>query len=278
MRNYYRAITVLTLSLLHLSANVEAARVDIPNEFSSGTPAVAAEVNANFASIEAAVNDNDNRVSLLEQQLVEAQEPDDFEERIAALENTFTSLRNTIIILQTTVNNQRDYVRDLEALLSVSTDDQGNPALIVSGANFHINNGSGLTGIVNGVGNLVIGYDEEQTSFDDFCSNGELDDEPACLDANETWGISQKTGSHNIVVGSRHSYTQHSGIVAGFNNSLTGSESVMLGGTINLNRGFRSTIVGGSFNEAGDFFSNIFGGSENTAFGFGTTIVGDEEF
>ena len=37
--------------------------VDIPNEFSAGTPAIAAEVNANFDAIEVAVNDNDARLT-----------------------------------------------------------------------------------------------------------------------------------------------------------------------------------------------------------------------
>ena len=40
--------------------------VTTPNTFTSGSPAVAAEVNDNFSAFEAAVNDNDTRVSTLE--------------------------------------------------------------------------------------------------------------------------------------------------------------------------------------------------------------------
>ena len=40
--------------------------VDIPNQFSAGTPAIAAEVNANFDAVEIAVDDNAQRVVALE--------------------------------------------------------------------------------------------------------------------------------------------------------------------------------------------------------------------
>jgi len=40
--------------------------VDIPNQFSAGTPAIAAEVNANFDAVEVAVDDNAQRVGSLE--------------------------------------------------------------------------------------------------------------------------------------------------------------------------------------------------------------------
>ena len=46
--------------------NCLASEVEIPNEFASGTPALASEVNANFTAIETAVNDNDSRIQSLE--------------------------------------------------------------------------------------------------------------------------------------------------------------------------------------------------------------------
>lgn len=42
-----------------------ASELTVPNTFSSGTPAVAAQVNANFDATEAAVNDNNTRINLL---------------------------------------------------------------------------------------------------------------------------------------------------------------------------------------------------------------------
>jgi len=54
------ALAVLIITAAH------ADEVDVPNQFQSGTPAVAAEVNANFAAIESAVDDNAQRVTSLE--------------------------------------------------------------------------------------------------------------------------------------------------------------------------------------------------------------------
>ena len=59
-------------SFLHLTAAVIfglsgsvtiASNVTIPNSFTSGTPAVAAEVNANFDAVATGVNDNDSRTT-----------------------------------------------------------------------------------------------------------------------------------------------------------------------------------------------------------------------
>ena len=49
-------------SLAIISPHAAAGPVTVPNTFTSGTPASAAEVNANLSAIEAAVNDNDSRM------------------------------------------------------------------------------------------------------------------------------------------------------------------------------------------------------------------------
>lgn len=53
---------------LSLSVAMPAAASDltIPNSFTAGTSAVAAEVNANFTAVETAVDDNDSRITTLE--------------------------------------------------------------------------------------------------------------------------------------------------------------------------------------------------------------------
>ena len=59
--------TLISLSTAMLLASTGmpafASSVTIPNTFTAGTPAVAAEVNANFDAVAASVNDNDSRVT-----------------------------------------------------------------------------------------------------------------------------------------------------------------------------------------------------------------------
>jgi len=56
---------------LSIASVVHAGPVDVPNTFQSGTPARAAEVNANFAAVEGAVDDNAERISTLESEVAE---------------------------------------------------------------------------------------------------------------------------------------------------------------------------------------------------------------
>lgn len=57
-------IVLAILGALTVSSSaVFAATVDVPNTFTAGTPAVAAEVNANFTAVEAAVNTSDSEIA-----------------------------------------------------------------------------------------------------------------------------------------------------------------------------------------------------------------------
>src|SRR5262245_18401099 len=92
--------------------------------------------------------------------------------------------------LQALVAGLTTRVTALEAKLahvSVSGND-----MVLSGANLYVNDGSVNTdGPVNGLGNLVIGYNEMRGSGDD------------------------RSGSHNLVVGSRNNYSSYGGLVGG---------------------------------------------------------------
>jgi hypothetical protein len=57
-------LIILAASLFSYGASAQV--LTIPNTFTAGEPAVAAEVNENFSAVEAAVNDNNARVAALE--------------------------------------------------------------------------------------------------------------------------------------------------------------------------------------------------------------------
>jgi len=59
-------IILMGLSLSMLATQVSASSVTIPNSFTAGTAAIAAEVNGNFDAVKSAVDDNDSRLNALE--------------------------------------------------------------------------------------------------------------------------------------------------------------------------------------------------------------------
>ncbi len=145
---------------------------------------------------------------------------------------------NTIV---SNLQSQLDALNTLFANVTRTGND-----ITFSGVNVHIVSGSGTTdGTVNGLGNLVVGYNEERTSGND------------------------KTGSHNIVIGSMHNYSSYGGLVAGHNNSISGQYAAVSGGRNNIAAGYASSITGGggpeSFNGNIAFadFSAILGGEAN---------------
>ncbi len=74
---------------LTLPLGLVAGSLSVPNTFVADTPAVADDVNANFAAVEVAVNDNDMRVSgvVTDLDLVEV-DVADHETRVSELENS----------------------------------------------------------------------------------------------------------------------------------------------------------------------------------------------
>ncbi len=70
MKNRIYVLTIMSLFLLGVTA-AWAGSYTIPNSFTSGTAAVAAEVNANFSAAKTAIDDNDSRTTALENSTVE---------------------------------------------------------------------------------------------------------------------------------------------------------------------------------------------------------------
>ncbi len=142
-------------------------------------------------------------------------------------------------------------IASLEALFAGISRD-GND-ITLSGANFHIVSGSGTTdGAVNGLGNLIVGYNELR---------GEEDD---------------RTGSHNIVVGMENNYSSFGGLVAGRMNTISADYASVGGGWGNVASAFYSNVSGGFDNEASGIFSSLLGGTLNNAAGSYSSVSGGE--
>jgi len=141
-----------------------------------------------------------------------------------------------------------------------------------TGANVYIQNGLGATNgnpkdgfnpkaaVTNSLGNLIIGYNVEGGG----------------------------TGSHNLILGDFNNYTSYGGMVAGFNNTISGDYATVTGGAQNHASGSMSSVSGGLSNQAtgvqswatggqnlasGDV-STVGGGVNNVASGYVSTVSG----
>jgi hypothetical protein len=133
-------------------------------------------------------------------------------------------------------------------------DGQGglNETIRISEVNVQIVNGLGATNTINGLGNLIVGY------------NG-LKPGPASND---------HTGSHTIVGGESNDYSGFGGFVTGFENAIEGGYSSVSGGWSNLASGAWSSVSGGQENEASASGSSVSGGAMNTADGRMCSVSG----
>jgi len=120
------------------------------------------------------------------------------------------------------------------------------PTVQISGANLQVINGLGKETEINGLGNLILGYDEAPGT---------------------------QTGSHNLLLGGTgNSYSSYGGIVGGFSNTISSSYASILGGAANASAAVASTITGGYSNKASTNYSTVNGGCSNLA-GTGTLVV-----
>jgi hypothetical protein len=121
--------------------------------------------------------------------------------------------------------------------------------IILSRVNLQIVNGTGSTdGETNGLGNLIVGYNEPQGT--------------------------EYPGSHNIVVGKGHNYSSYGGLVGGIGNTISAPFATVSGGYSNTASGSFASVSGGVDNEASGSGASVGGGYENTADGDFATVSG----
>lgn len=114
------------------------------------------------------------------------------------------SLETRVAFLERRVN---DLVAKLTCVSAASTSTE----FVFEGCNVNVHNGDGMTDTQNGLGNLIIGYNE----------NGLTAPAPDFRD-----------GSHNLVVGPDHTYSSSGGFVAGRGNDVTGKYSSVSGARV----------------------------------------------
>lgn len=146
------------------------------------------------------------------------------------------------------------------APLSVSGTD-----LTFTGVNVHIVSGSGSTSdgtadsssqpvpgkTLSGLGNLIIGYNAP---------------DPA--------KAGNRTGSHNLIVGDRNSYSSFGGLVAGEENAVSGPYASVTGGYANVAAGGSASVSGGYANKETGGAASISGGYGSTASGGASSVGG----
>ena len=208
--------------------------------------------------------------------------------QVATLQTALTAANTNITNLQAALTTvQNNHALALGPFVSVDASAENGlagPNIVISGANVHVESGSGNTVDSTGLGNLVIGYDEDSM-------------EPLTIDVN-------RTGSHNLIVGPQHEFTASGGMVSGFANAtlanyagVTGGECNTAGGALiplksctstagtseaahvgggfgNSASGNDSSITGGGFNQATNGNSSVSGGTGNIASGTSSSVSG----
>lgn len=195
--------------------------------------------------------------------------------QVSALQGTVANQAGQLATLQTALNNEsvarqqgdtatlttaRNYTDQSAAPIAdklVHFSRQGNEVFI-TGANLHLVNGLGTTTQGNGLGNLIVGYNELRNA--------------AGLQA----GPDSRTGSHNVVVGQMNNYPGCGGLVVGAANEASGLFCSVSGGQFNHADNFCSAVSGGSWNFANREGASISGGLLNHAWGEFSSISGGQ--
>jgi hypothetical protein len=123
--------------------------------------------------------------------------------------------------------------------------------VVITGANLRIVNGLGNTETTNGLGNLIVGYNELREDATD-----------------------NRTGSHNVVLGTLNNFSRFGGVVAGLANEISGDFASVYGGVVNRASGEQSVVSGGDNNTASGRRSWVGGGILNRASGPGSSVMG----
>jgi hypothetical protein len=212
-----------------------------------------------------------NRISALEAEVATLQS------QVSSLQTSNATLQSQVTALQNQLTAAQP-VLALAPFVSVDPNPENGvigPNIKFTGANIHVLSGSNSTtdnGNATGLGNLIIGYDDDKKFGVSMLGPGD------------------RGGSHNLVIGDHNIFTKAAfgGLVAGgFNaisnqetvcfgdsNSASGLASTVCGGGGNNAKSLQSVVCGGIGNAAGNSYAAVTGGTQNTANGDASVIIG----
>jgi hypothetical protein len=193
--------------------------------------------------------------------------------QVGSLQTSNATLQGQVTALQTQLATvQSNKALELGPFVSVVSglvDGVNGPHIYFTRANIHIVSGSGRTddnGNPSGLGNLIIGYDEDPNiPLTGDSSDGLLIMQapgfPTPLVAGD------RGGSHNLVIGGGNRFTQAAfgGLVAGERNTIKGFGASVSGGFNNTASDLFASVSGGVRNFASAQFDSVSGGGCNTA-------------
>ncbi|MDH3997742.1 MAG: hypothetical protein OET90_02780 [Desulfuromonadales bacterium] len=173
---------------------------------------------------------------------------DDLLTRVATLEADVAPIKTSSVF-------------DLAPYVSVDTNTLNGvvgPHVIFTGANVHVQSGSGFT------------YDADYNGGQPFTGLGNL-----ILGYNEYGGrIYDRNGAHNLILGFGNGFSSYGGLVAGEENNVTGVMSATLSGWRNIASDWNSVVVNGEYNTASNYNTTVVGGYSNLATGMATAVLG----
>ncbi|MBL4659813.1 MAG: hypothetical protein JKY19_05625 [Alcanivoracaceae bacterium] len=282
-KRYENNLLVIISSMVLLSSVARASELTVPNTFVAHQPAIAADVNVNFSAVETSVDDNHSRLVILESLVTQLQTNlananaviNTIQTDLTTTQNNLAMANSTIATLQTDLSSvENNSVLELDGLLRYAFIN-GHDTAEFRAINVHVNDGSGDTsGAVNGLGNLTIGYNENNDNAPEFCSDPQHDNQIDCENGSEIWDKNVRRGSHNLIVGQFNSYDDFGSFIAGQFNVVNAAHSSVSGGRRNTASGSTSSVSGGFSNVASGVVSSISGGSQNTASGGGSSVSG----
>ncbi len=262
MKNHFRHAISKAAILCVITSHWHTVHAQVAiSTFQAGDKLSAATMNDNFAAMKAAL--------------------EALQTQVATQQATITSLQSNLAVAQTALAAvQGNSVLALDGYLRFERDARGYATAHFAAVNVQVSNGTNVANdlsgpsAVNGLGNLIIGYNIEATSGTVACSLGATYfNQTSCEADGGIWSNNFKTGSHNLVIGEQHNFGRDGGLVAGFHNTVAGRSSVSFGFN-NRASGNYINIVGGANNTASGIYSSISGGINNQAGGSYSSVLG----